>query len=193
MNNSQKAVLVFLLAIPTIWTCWGSSTPGSIAPPRSKFELYIERYSYAAMQEMQRVGIPASVTLAQGILESDYGQSDLAVNAHNHFGIKCGRDWLGDKFCAYSNEWDPKTQRMVPCLSCFRKYTHPYQCFRDHSEFLLAKERYAGLFRLSRQDYRGWAQGLQQAGYATDPQYANKLISVIERYNLFMFDKGVQY
>ena len=138
---------------------------------------YISYYKSISVSEMRAYGIPASITLAQGILESGSGKARLARDANNHFGIKC-HDWTGDR--VYHD--DDKAQE------CFRKYKNPSQSFRDHSEFLANRKRYAGLFELKKDDYKGWAKGLRKAGYATDPKYPQKLISLIERYELYKYD-----
>ncbi|NNC50497.1 MAG: LysM peptidoglycan-binding domain-containing protein [Flaviramulus sp.] len=134
---------------------------------------------------MRLYNIPASITLAQGILESASGNGRLSVEANNHFGIKC-HEWIGAKI--YHDD-DEKQE-------CFRKYKDAKYSFRDHSLFLAERKRYAKLFKLKKEDYRGWARGLKAAGYATDKKYPHKLISLIERYNLDEFDKevlGVKY
>jgi flagellum-specific peptidoglycan hydrolase FlgJ len=138
---------------------------------------YISVYKDIAVSEMKKYGIPASITLAQGILESGSGKGTLAVKANNHFGIKC-HDWKGAKI--YHD--DDKRQE------CFRKYKNSNRSFRDHSEFLSKRGRYASLFKLDKDDYKGWANGLRRAGYATDKRYPQKLISIIERYELYKFD-----
>ena len=138
---------------------------------------YIAYFKTVAINEMQLFDIPASITLAQGILESGSGKGRLARVANNHFGIKC-HDWKGARI--YHD--DDKDQE------CFRKYENPNQSFRDHSEFLAYRKRYAALFKLKKDDYKGWAKGLRKAGYATDPKYPQKLISLIERYELYKFD-----
>ena len=138
---------------------------------------YISYFKSAAINEMQLFDIPASITLAQGILESGSGKGRLAREANNHFGIKC-HDWTGARI--YHD--DDKDQE------CFRKYSDPSQSFRDHSEFLAYRKRYATLFKLRKDDYKGWARGLRKAGYATDPKYPQKLITLIERYELYKFD-----
>ena len=138
---------------------------------------YIAYFKQTAVKEMQLFNIPASITLAQGILESGSGKGRLARVANNHFGIKC-HDWKGARI--YHD--DDKDQE------CFRKYKNPNQSFRDHSEFLAYRKRYAGLFKLKPDDYKGWAKGLRKAGYATDPKYPKKLITLIERYELYKFD-----
>jgi hypothetical protein len=127
---------------------------------------------------MDLYGIPASITLAQGLFESGNGNSDLAKIANNHFGIKCTTDWNGKSY--YKN--DDKEN------DCFRVYNNPEDSYRDHSEFLKRK-RYAALFELDKDDYKGWAKGLKQAGYATNPKYPELLIGVIERYHLDQYDK----
>ncbi|WNH09181.1 glucosaminidase domain-containing protein [Thalassobellus suaedae] len=129
---------------------------------------------------MDLYGIPASITLAQGVLESGSGHGTLSVKANNHFGIKC-HDWTGAK--VYHD--DDKKQE------CFRKYKDAKYSFRDHSLFLTQRKRYANLFKLKKEDYKGWAKGLKAAGYATDKKYPNKLISLIERYELYEFDREV--
>ena len=140
-------------------------------------ERYIEKYKPIAISEMHKYGIPASITLAQGILESGSGKGRLAVKANNHFGIKC-HGWTGAKI--YHD--DDRSQE------CFRKYQDPSYSFRDHSEFLSGRKRYAKLFELRKSDYKGWARELRRAGYATDKKYPQKLISLIERYQLDQYD-----
>ncbi len=144
--------------------------------PMTKIE-YIEKWKSVAIQEMITYKIPASITIAQGILESGSGNSDLAVKANNHFGIKC-HTWTGAK---YYKDDDKKDE-------CFRKYSNANQSFNDHSEFL-TKQRYASLFDLDIKDYKGWAKGLKAAGYATNPKYANLLIDIIEQNKLYELDE----
>ena len=143
---------------------------------------YIDKYSKIAVREMQRVGIPASITLAQGILESGDGNSTLARKANNHFGIKCHKDWKGESM--YRDDDRPN--------ECFRAYKDADLSFVDHSEFLCTHKRYAFLFEYGTTDYKSWAKGLKQAGYATSPTYAERLIQIIEANNLQRFDKNVQ-
>lgn len=143
-------------------------------------EEYIDLWKTVALEKMKAHGIPASITLAQGLLESRNGNSDLARDANNHFGIKCTGDWDGDK--AYED--DDKRHE------CFRKYHNASESFEDHSRFL-QRSRYADLFTLRTTDYKGWAHGLKKAGYATDPRYPQKLIDLIERYELYKLDEGV--
>jgi flagellum-specific peptidoglycan hydrolase FlgJ len=141
---------------------------------------YIEYFKDIAMQEMIDYGIPASITLAQGILESGSGKGRLAVEANNHFGIKCHK-WDGDKIF---HDDDKKNE-------CFRKYKNPQTSFRDHSVFLTTRSRYEFLFDFKIDDYVSWSEGLKKAGYATDPNYPQKLINIIERYKLYEYDKIV--
>ena len=141
---------------------------------------YIEYFKNIAMQEMIDYGIPASITLAQGILESGSGKGRLAVEANNHFGIKCHK-WDGDKIF---HDDDKKNE-------CFRKYKNPQTSFRDHSVFLTTRSRYEFLFDFKIDDYVSWSEGLKKAGYATDPNYPQKLINIIERYKLYEYDKIV--
>ncbi|MCZ8144285.1 glucosaminidase domain-containing protein [Flavobacterium sp.] len=142
---------------------------------------YIEKYKEIAKKEMVDYGIPASITLGQGILESGAGTGPLSVQANNHFGIKCHKEWKGPSV-SYDDD---------AVGECFRKYSDPFESFKDHSIFLVTRERYANLFRLDIADYKGWAKGLKAAGYATDPAYPTKLIGLIERYQLQRFDVEV--
>lgn len=139
---------------------------------------YIRKYENIAVSEMYRSGIPASITLAQGLLESGAGKSKLAVKSNNHFGIKCHNGWKGGR--VYHDD-DAKGE-------CFRKYDNPEESYKDHSDFLRYKERYKFLFDFHITDYKSWAYGLKQAGYATDPNYPTKLISIIELYGLSQYD-----
>ena len=147
---------------------------------RNKAVDYIEKYHSIAILEMKKYKIPASITIAQGLLESGMGLGRLAVKANNHFGIKCHKKWKGKKI--YHD--DDKKQE------CFRKYKNPSESYRDHSLFLVNRERYSFLFNLKTKNYKGWAKGLKKAGYATDPKYPEKLISLIERFNLDKFDSN---
>ncbi len=138
---------------------------------------YIEYFAPIAVKEMELYNIPASITLAQGILESGSGRSELAVRSNNHFGIKCHKDWEGKSVTHDDDEIG----------ECFRKYAHPEKSYRDHSKFL-QKRRYKKLFNLDPTDYKGWAYGLKRAGYATDSRYPSKLIRLIEVYDLHKYD-----
>lgn len=143
-----------------------------------RYEAYIKQYQHYAVHEMKRHGIPASITLAQGLLESAAGTSRLARQGKNHFGIKTGSDWKGRYMLV---DDDAPNER-------FRVYRSVKDSYEDHSRFLVDRPRYAALFRLSQRDYKGWAHGLKKAGYATNPRYASLLIDLIERYDLTRFD-----
>ncbi|MFS4468491.1 glucosaminidase domain-containing protein [Maribacter sp. 2210JD10-5] len=143
---------------------------------------YIETFSEIAQLEMKAYGIPASITLAQGLLESGYGKGELAMKTNNHFGIKCHKGWQGD----YDFHDDDEKGE------CFRKYNHPMFSFRDHSIFLTTRSRYAFLFDYRNTDYKSWAKGLRKAGYATDKKYPQKLIYLIEKYQLYKYDKEIR-
>ena len=142
---------------------------------------YIQQFKETAKDNMRRHGIPASITLAQGILESGAGRGTLCQTANNHFGIKCHNDWAGEKI--YHD--DDSEQE------CFRKYKDPADSYNDHSLFLTTRGRYAALFKLEKDDYEGWAKGLKAAGYATDPKYPDKLIGLIVNYELAQYDAEV--
>ena len=168
----MKRHLIYLL---TIFVCLSLQ-----AQTRNKqYEDYIKQYRDLAVDEMKKYHIPASITLAQGLLESGAGQSTLARKSNNHFGIKCGSDWRG-KTVRHND--DARGE-------CFRAYKHPKQSYEDHSKFLAGRPRYASLFKLKITDYKGWARGLKKAGYATDPRYAQRLIDIIELYDLDKYDK----
>lgn len=142
---------------------------------------YIEKYKNIAKENMVNTGIPASITLGQAILESGAGTGPLSVQANNHFGIKCHKEWTGPSI-RYTDDAENE---------CFRKYDEPGGSFKDHSYFLTSRPRYASLFQLGKDDYTAWARGLKAAGYATDPKYPEKLIGLIERYQLGKYDAEV--
>ncbi len=144
---------------------------------------YIELYKDLAVKEMKRTRIPASITMAQGILESGSGNSTLARKSNNHFGIKCHSDWNGKK--VYHDD-DRRNE-------CFRKYKTVYESYIDHSDFLTSKGRYSSLFELKTTDYKGWSRGLKKAGYATDPKYSHRLIKIIEDYKLYLLDEEQEW
>ncbi len=147
---------------------------------------YIEKYKNAAKDNMIRTGIPASITLGQAILESGAGTGPLSIQANNHFGIKCHKEWTGPSI---RHTDDAENE-------CFRKYDDPIQSFKDHSFFLTSRPRYSKLFQFKKDDYKSWAYGLKSAGYATDPKYPSKLIGLIERYDLSTYDYevlGIEY
>ncbi len=146
------------------------------------YQDYFDLYDDVAIEQMQKYGIPASITLAQGVLESGAGKSELARKGNNHFGIKCN-GWTGRK--TYHD--DDELQE------CFRAYDNAYQSYVDHSLFLKNSPRYARLFELKRSDYKGWAKGLKACGYATSPTYAQRLINIIELYELYKYDKGGKF
>lgn len=141
---------------------------------------YIEKYRNDAISDMQKTGVPASITMAQALLESDNGNSPLALEANNHFGIKCHEEWKGQK---YFHDDDLKQE-------CFRVYRSARESFQDHSNFLHTRDRYASLFKLPKDDYKSWAYGLKKAGYATNPKYPQMIIKLIEENHLDELDKG---
>jgi hypothetical protein len=167
------------LLIAAILVGSASLSASAQSPWNQRYQDYINRYKDVAIQEMQRYGIPASITLAQGLLESGAGQSELCRKGNNHFGIKC-HEWSGRTI--YHD--DDESQE------CFRAYNSALESFEDHSRFLAEKPRYKRLFSLSRTDYKGWARGLKECGYATNPQYANSLIGIIETYQLHQYDRA---
>lgn len=168
-----KRIKIFLFLI----VCQLSISAGNIEPKMTA-EQYIENYKADAIEEMKEHNIPASITLAQGMLESGNGNSELAVKANNHFGIKCHNDWKGATFIMDDDKKD----------ECFRKYKTVLDSYNDHALFLTSRTRYAKLFELKPTDYKGWAKGLKEAGYATDPKYPERLITLIEKYELYQYD-----
>ncbi|MGB1042766.1 MAG: glucosaminidase domain-containing protein, partial [Tenacibaculum sp.] len=151
----------------------------SLKTTKNHTELYIQKFAPIAVKKMHEHNIPASITLAQGVLESGSGRSDLARRSNNHFGIKCHKGWQGK---SVTHDDDEKGE-------CFRKYKYPETSYEDHSQFLLTRKRYASLFKLGHKNYKGWAYGLRKAGYATDKRYPQKLIGIIKKYNLTQYDK----
>ncbi len=171
---------LFLITFVFLSSCSAvKSPPNNDNNIENKINLYIKKFAPAAVKNMRFYRIPASITLAQGVLESGYGEGTLAKKANNHFGIKCHKGWKGKSI---RHDDDAKNE-------CFRSYKNPLRSYRDHSLFLVGRDRYSSLFKLKRKDYKGWAKGLKAAGYATDPKYAEKLISLIERFNLTRFDE----
>lgn len=148
----------------------------------SAYQAYIDQYKDLAIEQMLKYNIPASITLSQGLLESGAGRSWLTKSSNNHFGIKC-HGWTGRRVFHDDDERG----------ECFRAYDNPRQSFEDHSRFLATQSRYARLFNYARTDYKSWARGLKQCGYATNPQYASKLIQIIELYNLNQYDKAKKF
>lgn len=179
MNPIYSILIAFCMVLPTSFIVDGGS---------EKAQKYIEKYKGIAISEMHRTGIPASIKLAQGLLESSWGQSELAIHANNHFGIKCGKSWQGPTHFVYDDDYEYGKK----VKSCFRAFGSPVESYREHSEFLSnpKKERYALLFYFGPKDYKSWAYGLKDAGYATDPKYPQKLIKIIEQYELYKFDGG---
>ncbi len=163
--------LILLVLLFTINPTWAQKK-------NPNYVNYIEKYNQVAIDHMNRYKIPASITLSQGILESGAGMSEFVQNSNNHFGIKCHQDWDGERI--YRKDDGPR--------DCFRKYKNAKESFEDHSRFLTEKSRYKSLFDLKITNYSGWAKGLQECGYATDKAYANKLIDIIERYELYRYD-----
>jgi len=167
--------LLYILSLIVLSVNVAFAQPAERRTSRSE---YIAQYKDDAIREMHQSGVPASITLAQGILESGDGNSPLAMYANNHFGIKCHKGWAGETMRI---DDDKKNE-------CFRKYENAYESFRDHSKFLSTRGRYEFLFKLKVTDYKGWAKGLRKAGYATNPKYANLLIKIIEQNNLSQYD-----
>jgi len=178
MRHIPFLLMLVLFIVSCKSTRYASIAPGSVTDDRKQ---YIDRFSELAVSEMNRTGIPASITLAQGLLESDNGKSTLALKANNHFGIKCHNDWRGQRI--YHDD-DRRSE-------CFRKYASAWESYRDHSDFLSGSQRYAFLFDLKKTDYKSWAKGLKKAGYATNREYAELLIRIIEENNLQMYDRGI--
>ena len=171
----QKNILLLIVALSVL----------SFRSPDTPQARYIELYKDLAIAEMERTGVPASIKLAQAIVESNSGQSLLAGRANNHFGIKCKSYWQGGRYFYADDDRDHRG-RLIP--SCFRRYDSAQASYTDHSDFLRNSVRYAELFDLPATDYRGWAHGLKKCGYATDPSYARKLIHTIESLGLDQWD-----
>lgn len=167
-RHLRHCILFFLLLLPL-----------AAAGQKPLYQRYVEKYADVAVDQMHRYGVPASITLAQGLLESAAGTSRLATQGNNHFGIKCGGTWKGRYMLMTDDAPNEK----------FRVYNSAKESYEDHSTFLRNGRRYASLFTLSRTDYKGWAHGLKRAGYATNPRYAYLLIDLIETYNLTRYDK----
>ena len=173
-----------LLAVLCLQALHGQTDPPDVRANMTAQLRYIETYKTLAIGEMQRTGIPASITLAQAILETNGGQSLLAREANNHFGMKCNRLWKGKTFFKHDEETDEAGN---PVESCFRLYTRPQESFADHSKFL-KRPRYAFLWKLQPTDYHGWAEGLDTAGYSFAEGYGRKLVDIIDRYRLYVYD-----
>ncbi len=178
----QSNTLIFILALLPSLLMGSLTAQSQPSEPRMSKPEYISKFKDHAIREMHVSGVPASITLAQGMLESDFGNSPLAKYANNHFGIKCHKEWNGPTFI----------QDDDAANECFRKYHSAYESYRDHSDFLRTRDRYASLFDLKTTDYKGWARGLKKAGYATNPKYADLLIRIIEDNNLGQYDLVVK-
>ncbi len=178
--QSRLFLILQLALLSCLFSCKAYKPLVSTSTPDQSVQDYINSYKDLAINEMNRTGIPASITLAQGIIESDCGRSRLAREANNHFGIKCHDDWTGPTIRHNDNRRN----------ECFRKYSNPEYSFDDHSDFLKSASRYSFLFNFSSTDYKAWAHGLKKAGYATNPDYANMLIRTIEGNNLGYYDRG---
>lgn len=183
VKTTLKVIAILLLS--GLVSCRAGRVPTGTAPAvvNGSAAAYIEAYRDLAVNEMKRSGVPASITLAQGMLESDYGRSSLARMANNHFGIKCHNGWTGPTMRQHDDSRN----------ECFRKYQRPEESFQDHSDFLRSGSRYSFLFNLNPEDYKAWAHGLKRAGYATNPDYANLIIRKIEENNLYLLDRGTIY
>ena len=173
----KKILGTLLLTFVALFVCAKAVAQSRITYTTNE---YIARYNSIAVEHQEKYGIPASITLAQGILESNNGNGRLAVEANNHFGIKCKKNWTG---MTISHDDDAKGE-------CFRKYNTAEESYEDHASYLDTQPRYDSLFRHSETDYAAWARGLKAAGYATDPLYAEKLIRIIEENKLYLFDRG---
>lgn len=171
----RKLFICVALLLP-LGTAWAQSVWNQ------RYQQYVDQYKDIAIEQMQRWKIPASITLAQGLLESGAGQSELTRKGNNHFGIKC-HGWGG---AAVYHDDDQRND-------CFRAYASAYDSFEDHSRFLSSGQRYQSLFKLKLTDYKGWAKGLKAAGYATNPQYADRLIDIIQCYKLYQYDNAKSY
>ena len=178
--QNRLFIILFSFLISGLFSCKAYKPLASTSKPDQSVNDYINSYKDLAVTEMRRTGVLASITLAQGIIESDCGHSSLARDGNNHFGIKCHNDWTGPTI----NHDDNRRNE------CFRKYDRAEDSFYDHSDFLKSGSRYSFLFSINSTDYKAWAHGLKKAGYATNPDYANMLIRTIEENNLGFFDRG---
>ena len=169
------------ILIAALWLASAGASAQSVW--NARYQQYIDQYRDCAIEQMLKWKIPASITLAQGVLESGAGQSELARRGNNHFGIKCHTSWTGP---TVHRDDDARNE-------CFRAYSSAFESFEDHSRFLATGQRYRQLFRLKLTDYQGWAHGLKAAGYATNPQYAQRLIDIIQLYKLYQYDTAKSY
>jgi len=175
MSNKFTLILFAVLCLSFTINPWDEATSS-----------YVDKYKDLAVVEMHRSGIPASITLAQALHESQTGGSDLALNANNHFGIKCKSYWTGKTYKHKDDDYDQKGNLIS---SCFRSYDSVIDSYVDHTNFLVQTAHYAELFNYDKTDYFNWAHGLKKCGYATDPEYAFKLINKIEKYQLYIYDE----
>lgn len=171
----MRKLSILILFIAFIVFCSGTLSTTPTATKKYTLTQYIDTFKNVAVEEMNRSGIPASVTLSQAILESGFGNSDLALNANNHFGMKCKPEWTGETYGTGNY--------------CYKKYSSVRESYKDHSDHIKSRKWYADLFKLGITDYKNWAHGLKKAGYAEDPKYAYSLIYLIEHYNLSKLDK----
>jgi LysM repeat protein len=178
--KNRLFIILNLALLSCLFSCKTYKPLTQSKKPAQSVQDYVNNYKDLAVAEMTRTGIPASITLAQGIIESDCGNSSLARQANNHFGIKCHDDWTGQ-----SVKHDDNSKN-----ECFRKYARAEDSFYDHSDFIKSGSRYSFLFNYNSTDYKSWAMGLKKAGYATNPDYANMLIRTIEENGLAYFDRG---
>ncbi len=177
----RSNILIFLIIIISgLFSCKAYKPVVTSTRTDMSVQEYVNAYKDLAISEMIRTGVPASITLSQGMIESDFGRSRLAVEANNHFGIKCHNDWTGQTIRHHDDKRN----------ECFRKYKKVAESYYDHSDFLKTGSRYTFLFDLDVTDYKGWARGLKKAGYATNPDYANMLIRKIEENSLMDYDRG---
>jgi flagellum-specific peptidoglycan hydrolase FlgJ len=174
----------YLILLTGLMLCLISARPVTLS------EKYIDEYKELAISEMERTGIPASIKMAQALLESQSGKSELALNANNHFGIKCKNNWTGEIYYYHDDDTNHHGEIIA---SCFRSYDSPVDSYKDHSNFLLNRPRYSELFSYSKTDYVAWAQGLKKCGYATDPNYSERLIKIIQKFNLNNLDLKTEY
>jgi LysM repeat protein len=180
--SRSSTVILLILSVAVLASCRARRPAVSpSARVEADAQSYIAKYKDLAISEMKRTGVPASITLAQGMIESDYGRSSLAIRGNNHFGIKCHNGWTGPVIYHHDDKRN----------DCFRKYNRVEDSYYDHSDFLRTGSRYSFLFKLAPTDYKAWAKGLKQAGYATNPDYANMLIRKIEENSLYYFDNPI--
>jgi len=181
VGKNVKILMFLVLAYSGLTSCRVQKPMITPASGNALSEMYISQYRDLAVSEMKRTGVPASITLAQGMIESDYGRSTLARTGNNHFGIKCHNGWRGPTMTKHDDRRN----------DCFRKYGNAQESFYDHSDFLRSGSRYSFLFGLDPLDYKAWARGLKKAGYATNPDYDNMLIRKIEENRLYDLDRGI--